>query len=150
MPPKEADPRPCSIADTLELIGERWSVLVVRELLHGVRRFDGIAYNTGASRDILTARLRKLERSGILYRERYSERPARYEYHLTEAGRELGDVLMLLVKWGDRHINQDDPPVVWTHSCGADLVPEVVCAACGEPAREGAHSPHGRGVRPVS
>ncbi|WP_157430094.1 winged helix-turn-helix transcriptional regulator [Actinomadura oligospora] len=149
MPPKDADPRPCSIADTLDLIGERWSVLVVRELFHGVRRFDGIARNTGASRDILTARLRKLERSGIIHREQYSDRPARYEYHLTEAGQELGDVLLMLLKWGDRHINQDDPPVVFTHSCGVDLVPEVVCAACGEPARQGASAARGRGIRPA-
>ncbi|MFC6882741.1 MULTISPECIES: winged helix-turn-helix transcriptional regulator [Actinomadura] len=144
--PKDAQPRECSIADTLDLVGERWSLLAVRELVHGVRRFDGIARNTGASRDILTARLRKLESAGIVRREPYSDRPPRFEYHLTPAGRELGDVLAMLMKWGDRHLHPDDPPVRWMHSCGEVLEPVVVCAHCGRPAREGAHSPFGRGV----
>lgn len=143
---KDAHPRPCSIADTLDLIGERWSLLAIREVVHGVRRFDQIVRNTGASRDILTARLRKLESAGILRREAYSDRPPRYEYHLTPAGAELGDVLLTLLKWGDTHLNAADPPVVWQHSCGRTLDAAVVCAHCGRPAREGAHSPSGRGV----
>ncbi|SEF83730.1 DNA-binding transcriptional regulator, HxlR family [Thermomonospora echinospora] len=145
--PKDVQPRPCSIADTLEVVGERWSLLAVRELFHGVHRFDGIARNTGASRDILAARLRKLEAAGVIRRKLYSEHPPRYEYHLTQAGRELGDVLLALAKWGDRHLNADDPPVRWHHSCGELLDPVVVCATCGRPAREGAHSPVGRGAR---
>ncbi|MGK5550401.1 winged helix-turn-helix transcriptional regulator [Actinomadura kijaniata] len=145
--PKDADPRPCSIADTLEVVGERWSLLVVRELFHGVHRFDGIARRTGASRDILTARLRKLEEAGVLRRERYQEHPARHEYHLTPAGRELGDVLLALMAWGDRHLNRDDPPVRWEHSCGETLEPEVVCAHCGGPARHSGN-PTGRGADP--
>ncbi|WP_433334047.1 winged helix-turn-helix transcriptional regulator [Spirillospora sp. CA-294931] len=147
--PKNADPRACSIADALELVGERWSLLAIREILHGVRRFDGIARNTGASRDILTARLRKLESVGVIRRELYSAHPPRFEYHLTESGRELSDVLAMLMKWGDRHLNPDDPPVRWWHSCGEVLEPVVVCAHCGKPAREGAHSPFGRGVIPA-
>ncbi|MBA9007497.1 MULTISPECIES: winged helix-turn-helix transcriptional regulator [Thermomonospora] len=144
--PKDARPRPCSIADALEVVGERWTLLVIRELFHGVRRFDRIARNTGASRDILTARLRKLEAAGIITRRPYSEHPPRHEYHLTAAGRELGDVLLMLGRWGDRHLNPDDPPVRWHHSCGELLDPVVVCACCGGPAREGAHTPVGRGV----
>ncbi len=151
--PKDADPRPCSIADTLEVIGGRWTILVIRELFHGVRRFDGIARNTGASRDILTTRLRKLEASGIVRRERYSDHPPRFEYYLTSRGRELGEVLIALMKWGDRYLNPDDPPVRWHHSCGEFLEPVTVCAHCGEPALAGAHTPVGRGVissRPTS
>ncbi|MFI0351912.1 winged helix-turn-helix transcriptional regulator [Actinomadura sp. 9N407] len=145
--PKDAEPRPCSIADTLDIIGERWTILAVRELFHGVRRFDGIARNTGASRDILTTRLRKLESAGIIRRERYSDHPPRFEYHLTPSGRELGEVLITLMKWGDRHLNPDDPPVRWHHSCGEILDPDLVCAHCGGPALSGAHTPVGRGVQ---
>jgi DNA-binding HxlR family transcriptional regulator len=144
--PKDAHPRECSIAMTLEVVGERWALLAIRELFHGVRRFDQIAHNTGASRDILTARLRKLETAGIIERRQYSDRPARYEYHLTPAGRELSDTLTSLMKWGDKYMAQGDPPVQWYHSCGEILDPVMVCAHCGEPAREGAHSPFGRGV----
>ncbi|RAY13407.1 transcriptional regulator [Actinomadura craniellae] len=144
--PKDANPRPCSVADTLDVVGERWTLLVIRELFHGVHRFDGIAYNTGASRDLLTIRLRKLEDAGILSRTRYSDRPPRYEYHLTRAGRELGDVLLALARWGDTHLNPEDPPVRWLHSCGEHLEAVVTCRHCGEPTRDRVHSPTGRGV----
>ncbi|MCP9943737.1 helix-turn-helix transcriptional regulator [Streptomyces somaliensis] len=145
--PKSTAPRECSIADTLELVGERWTLLAVREIMHGVRRFDQIVRNTGASRDILTTRLRKLESSGVVRREKYSDRPVRYEYHLTPAGRELGDVLLTLMRWGDRHLHAGDPPVLWRHTCGEVLVPVVVCRACGGSVRDSAHSPTGRGVQ---
>ncbi|MGI8330964.1 winged helix-turn-helix transcriptional regulator [Actinomadura scrupuli] len=144
--PRDARPRECSIAMTLEVIGERWSLLAIRELFHGVRRFDQIASNTGASRDILTTRLRKLEDHGIIERRPYSDRPVRYEYHLTPAGKDLSDVMTALVAWGDRHLANGDPPVRWRHSCGEFLDPVMVCRACGEPARHGTHSPSGRGV----
>ncbi|MFD0900692.1 winged helix-turn-helix transcriptional regulator [Actinomadura sediminis] len=143
---KDADPRECSVADALQVVGERWTLLVIRELVYGVRRFDGIARNTGAARDILTTRLRKLEDAGIVRREPYSSRPARYEYHLTAKGLELGEVLAVLMKWGDRYLNPDDPPVRWIHTCGERLETEVVCAHCGRPAMEGGH-PTGRGAR---
>ncbi|MBW8483798.1 winged helix-turn-helix transcriptional regulator [Actinomadura parmotrematis] len=135
--PKDAHPRHCSIAGTLDLVGERWSLLALREIARGVRRFDGIAYHTGASRDILTARLRKLEAVGIVRRERYQEHPDRYEYHLTPEGAELNDVLLVLGRWGDRHLNPGAPPVRFRHACGEQLEAEVVCAHCGRPAREG-------------
>ena len=144
--PKDAHPRECSIADTLDIVGERWTLLAIRELIYGVRRFDRIARNTGAARDILTTRLRKLEANGIVHRERYSDHPVRYEYHLTAAGRELCDVLIVLMAWGDRHLHPDDPPVRWQHSCGETLSPMVVCRHCGDEARPGAHSPTGRGA----
>ena len=125
--------RPCSIADTLGVIGEKYSLLVLREIFFGVRRFDAIALNIGAPRDVLAARLRHLVEAGVLEKVLYSERPPRFEYRPTEAGRELGPVLLMLMDWGDRHL-ADHPPVVFEHSCGAELQPVVVCRACGHEA----------------
>ena len=90
----DAAPRSCSVAAALGVIGEKWSLLVIRELAWGVHRFDAIARNTGAPRDILTSRLRRLEDAGVLERRRYQERPERFEYHLTRAGHELRPVLL--------------------------------------------------------
>src|SRR5918911_2105935 len=86
--------RPCSLAAALDVLGEKWSLLAVREISYGVHRFARIAGYTGASRDILADRLRKLEAAGVIERRQYSEHPPRYEYHLTEAGRELFPVML--------------------------------------------------------
>lgn len=134
------EPRRCSIADALEAVGERWSLLAVREISWGVRRFSDIAANTGAPRDILTTRLRSLEAIGVIERRRYSERPARYEYRLTEAGWALMPVLHALRQWGDDWLN-DRPPVVFEHSCGADFHPRTHCRACGEAVTAGSLTP---------
>ena len=91
--------RPCSVAAALEIVGERWSLLAVREIGYGVHRFSKIAAYIGASRDMLADRLRKLENAGIIERRQYSEHPPRYEYHLTEAGRELFPVMLALREW---------------------------------------------------
>ncbi|MCW2864396.1 MAG: HxlR family transcriptional regulator [Actinoallomurus sp.] len=123
--------RPCSVANTLSVIGEKYSLLVLREVFFGVRRFNDIARNTGAPRDVLTARLNHLVEAGVLEKVPYSERPLRHKYVPTEAGRELQGVLLTLMAWGDRHLS-DRPPVVFEHSCGADLDPMVVCRDCGE------------------
>jgi DNA-binding HxlR family transcriptional regulator len=106
---------------------------VVRELLLGVRRFSEIAANTGAPRDILTVRLRRLEDVGVVERHEYCDRPPRYEYRLTRAGRDLLPVIQTLKHWGDRHVSGEVLPPVYTHSCGAVFEPRVDCAACGEP-----------------
>jgi DNA-binding HxlR family transcriptional regulator len=124
-------PRPCSVAGALAVVGEKYSLLVLREVFFGVRRFNDIARNVGAPRDVLTARLNRLVEEGVLKKIRYSERPVRYEYALTSAGRELREVLLTLMAWGDRHLG-DRPPLVLEHSCGADFEPVVVCRACGE------------------
>ena len=97
-------PRACSIADALEVVGERWSLLVLRELGFGVQRFTDIQVNTGAPRETLMLRLRRLEEAGIIERRRYSERPPRDEYVLTAAGRDLAPVLRALREWGERHV----------------------------------------------
>ena len=138
MPAVSVPGRPCSAAAALQLVGEKWSLLVVRELLFGVRRFDAIARNTGAPRDRLTARLRSLEEAGIIRRRAYQERPDRYEYHLTEAGQDLAPVLFSLFSWGDKWLF-DEPPAVLNHR-GPDgrehLMPlgaPPVCPTCEEP-----------------
>src|SRR5260370_36479999 len=95
--------RVCSIADALELVGERWSLLVLRELGLGVHRFKDIQVNTGAPRETLALRLRKLEEAGVIERRRYCDHPPRDDYLLTAAGRDLTPVLTALREWGERH-----------------------------------------------
>ena len=130
-----AQPRECSIARTLEIVGEKWALLVVREVFLGNRRFDEMVRAIGAPRDTLAARLRSLVGAGILERRQYSERPARFEYRLTEAGLDLYPVILTLMRWGDKHLaGEDGPPMVLEHTCGHRLVAKVVCEACGEPA----------------
>jgi DNA-binding HxlR family transcriptional regulator len=97
-------PRACPIADALELVGERWSLLVLREISFGVHRFSDIQVNTGAPRETLALRLRTLEEAGIIERRRYSEHPPRDEYALTAAGQDLTPVLTALRQWGERHV----------------------------------------------
>lgn len=96
-------PRVCSIADALELVGERWSLLVLRELGFGVHRFKDIQVNTGAPRETLAVRLRKLEEAGVIERRRYCDHPPRDEYVLTAVGQDLTPVLTALREWGERH-----------------------------------------------
>jgi len=128
-----AEPRVCSIARALEVVGEKWALLAVREVFRGNRRFDEMIRRTGAPRDTLAARLRTLVDAGILERHRYSDHPQRFEYHLTPAGRELYPVILTLLRWGDEHLaGPDGAPVILDHHCGHRLVPEVTCQACGE------------------
>ncbi|HEY4453807.1 MAG TPA: helix-turn-helix domain-containing protein [Pseudonocardiaceae bacterium] len=127
-------PRPCSVAAALEILGERWTLLAVREMSYGVHRFDQITAFTGASRDILAARLRKLEQHGIVERRRYNEHPPRYEYHLTDAGAELVPILRALHQWGDRWAVAK-PAVLFWHDCGHQLEVDQVCRACGHVVR---------------
>lgn len=127
-------PRECSVARTLDIVGEKWALLAVREVFLGNRRFDEMVRRTGAPRDTLAARLRTLTGTGILKRQQYSAHPARFEYHLTKAGRDLYPVIQTLMRWGDRYLAGDDePPLVLEHHCGERLVPQLVCEACGEP-----------------
>jgi DNA-binding HxlR family transcriptional regulator len=129
-------PRPCSVARTLEIVGEKWALLAVREAFLGNRRFDEMVRRTGVPRDTLAARLRTLVAAGILERRKYSGHPDRFEYHLTPAGRELYPVLLTLMAWGDRHLaGAAGPPLVLEHSCGHPLTAQVVCQECGQPAR---------------
>ncbi|HZF87503.1 helix-turn-helix domain-containing protein [Streptomyces sp.] len=137
------DPRPCSIADALALVGEKYSLLVVREVCLGNGRFDQLVRNIGAPRDILATRLRRLVDAGILTKRAYSERPQRFEYRPTQAGLELVPVLLTLMEWGNRHLRPDgDRPMVHEHSCGNELVPVVTCQSCGESVHHQDLTPH--------
>ena len=107
--------RPCSIAASLELVGERWALLVVREVSLGNHRFSDIARGTGAPRDRLSARLSALVAAGVLERRPYSTAPPRSGYHLTESGRDLLPVLQALLQWGDRWV-ADAPPIELHHA----------------------------------
>jgi DNA-binding HxlR family transcriptional regulator len=128
-----AQPRICSIARTLEIVGEKWALLAVREIFLGDRRFDEMVKRTGAPRDTLAARLRTLVSAGILERRPYCEHPARFEYFLTEAGLDLYPVITSLRSWGDKYLAGDDgPPLVVEHKCGHELAARLVCTACGE------------------
>lgn len=127
---RDVAPRPCSVAAALGVIGEKWSLLVIRELAFGVHRFDAIACNTGAPRDILTNRLRRLEGAGVLEKRRYQEHPPRFEYHLTTAGDELRPVLLSLSQWGDRWA-VDEPATTFVHRCGEEVELVHTCRACG-------------------
>ncbi|MCX4395748.1 helix-turn-helix transcriptional regulator [Streptomyces sp. NBC_00053] len=111
--------RPCSAAAALHVVGEKWALLAVREIFFGNHRFEAIARNTGAPRDRLAARLRSLEQAGVVERRPYNERPPRYEYHLTESGRDLAPVIRALLEWGDRWV-LEDRPVVMVHEPAAD------------------------------
>lgn len=104
-------PRVCSIADALQVVGDRWALLVLRELFLGVSRFTEIRANTGAPRDTLVIRLRELESTGLIGRRRYNDRPPRDEYVLTEAGSAIGPVLTALRLWGERFASVGRDPV---------------------------------------
>jgi DNA-binding HxlR family transcriptional regulator len=127
---REASPRPCTVAAALSVIGEKWSLLAIRELAFGVHRFDAIARNTGAPRDILTSRLRRLEAAGVVERRQYQEHPPRSEYHLTRAGKELRPILLGLKEWGERWA-ADGPTLSYEHTCGHELELVHTCRACG-------------------
>src|SRR3954469_23934976 len=97
------DGQVCSIARSLEIVGERWTLLILRDAFLGVRRFEDFQRSTGAARNVLSARLGRLVEEGVLERRRYQERPERFEYRLTDKGLELWPVMVRLLQWGDRH-----------------------------------------------
>src|SRR5437764_10439990 len=109
----------CSIAGTLELVGERWTLLVLRDAFLGVRRFDDFQRSLGIARNVLQARLQRLVDEGVLERRPYHDHPPRYEYRLTDKGIDLWPIIFTLMRWGDRHLYSDGPPVVLEHrGCG--------------------------------
>ncbi len=123
----------CSVAQCLEVVGEWWSMLVVRDSFLGVTRFDDFQRRLGVSRNILSDRLNTLVDAGVLVRAPYSERPPRHEYRLTDKGRDLWPVLTAMRRWGDRHAAPNGPPLLVTHRvCGAVTEAVVVCSSCGE------------------
>jgi DNA-binding HxlR family transcriptional regulator len=128
----------CSIARTLDVIGEPWSPLIVRDVYVGFTRFDQIQADLGISRKVLTGRLNHLVEQGVLERRPYDQRP-RFEYVLTEKGAELVDLLMVMVGWGDKWLaGEAGPPVLYRHhACGEISNVDLRCAHCGQPMHAG-------------
>ncbi len=124
----------CSIARSLELVGERWTILVLRDVFLGRRRFDQMQSSLGVARNVLAARLERLVDEGILEKVPYQERPLRHEYRLTSKGLDLWPVIVELLRWGDRHAAPAaGPPIVLRHKgCGGELGEHRICARCGE------------------
>lgn len=123
----------CSIARTLEVVGERWTLLIVRDAMLGYTRFDQFAERLGLAPNVLTRRLRALEEAGVMERRRYQERPVRHEYVLTERGRALLPVLLSLMAFGDAQLSPDGAPAVARHhGCGGVLGADARCGSCGD------------------
>ena len=125
----------CSVAAALEILGEWWTLLVLRDAFLGVRRFEDFQRRLGIARNVLTTRLQTLVAHGVLERRRYQERPERFEYRLTDKGLDLYPVLLSLMEWGDRWTGPEaGPPLVVVHrACGYESAPRLVCDHCGEP-----------------
>jgi DNA-binding HxlR family transcriptional regulator len=126
---------PCSIARTMDLLGDWWTPLVLRDAFYGIRRFDEFADALGIARNTLADRLRRLVGEGLLEKVAYQHDPVRYDYVLTEKGRDFYGVLLALTRWGDKWLaGEAGPPVTLHHeTCGHDTHAEVVCAHCREP-----------------
>jgi DNA-binding HxlR family transcriptional regulator len=124
----------CSVARTLEVVGEWWSLLIVRDAILGVRRFDDFQQRLGISRNILTQRLQRLVDQGVLSREPYQDNPPRYEYLLTPKGRDLWQVLGAMREWGDKWEPLDAGPSTYLvhRTCGEHTTIVPTCAHCGE------------------
>jgi DNA-binding HxlR family transcriptional regulator len=122
------------VARTLSVIGDRWTLLVLRDAFLGVRRFEQFQRDLGTTRHILSDRLSKLVDHGILQRLRYQQKPDRYEYRLTGKGLDLQPVLLALAGWGDHWMaGETGPPVVYVHrTCGQQIAPALTCPDCGE------------------
>lgn len=126
---------PCSVARSVAVIGDRWTLMILRDCFLGVRRFEAFQERLGISRTIIADRLKHLTEEGVLRRVAYQEHPTRHEYRLTDKGLELHPVLMAIVHWGDRHYaGEAGPPLLHRHkTCGCDFHPVQTCSECGEP-----------------
>jgi DNA-binding HxlR family transcriptional regulator len=124
----------CSIAQSLERIGDWWTLLILRDIAVGLQRFDELATDLGISRNLLTSRLNHLVEHGIIAREPYSEHPPRHRYVPTEAGWDLAPAILAIAAWGDRWATPEGgPPVRFVHStCGERFTPQATCSNCGE------------------
>ncbi|MBI2760110.1 MAG: helix-turn-helix transcriptional regulator [Chloroflexi bacterium] len=142
----------CSIARTLDIVGERWALLILREAFNRVRRFEDFQQQLGIARNILTDRLQTLVAHDILERRLYQEHPERFEYRLTQKGLDLFPVLISLMDWGDRYLCDDaGPPVKLEHmTCGHEAVSAVICTGCGESLTARDTRSAGRALRQMS
>ena len=124
----------CSMARALDVIGDAWTPLVLRDLYLGLSRFDELADDLGVARNLLTRRLDHLVERGVVERSSYQDHPPRYDYRLTASGREVVPILIALTMWGDHWFGPDEgPPIRFRHTCGNIVEPVVTCPRCSEP-----------------
>jgi DNA-binding HxlR family transcriptional regulator len=124
----------CSMARALDVIGDPWTPLVLRDLYLGLTRFDELAADLGVARNLLARRLDHLVERGVVERHAYQDHPPRHDYALTASGREIIPILMALTAWGDRWVGpRAGPPIRFRHACGHVVVPVVTCPVCNEP-----------------
>ncbi len=128
---------PCSVARTLSVIGDRWTMLIIRNCFMGTRRFGDFQQQLGLTRHVLTDRLKRLVEEGVLEKRQYQEHPKRDEYRLTEKGKDLYPILLTIIAWGDKHMaGEAGPPLLFEHHlCGHEITPVLVCSECHEPIR---------------
>ena len=126
---------PCPVARTVSVIGDRWTLLVLRDCFLGTRRFEGFQDSLGISRTIIADRLELLVREGVLRRDPYQEHPVRHEYRLTRKGMELYPILISMVQWGNAHYTiEGGAPITFRHKeCGKHFRPRLTCESCGKP-----------------
>jgi DNA-binding HxlR family transcriptional regulator len=131
---EELSDQPCSVSRALAVIGDRWTLMILRDCFLGVRRFEAFQARLGISRTIVTDRLRVLVEEGVLRREAYQQNPPRHEYRLTAKGLELHPVILAIARFGDEHYaGEAGAPLIRRHKgCGCDFQPVQTCSACGE------------------
>lgn len=124
----------CSVARTLDVVGDKWTLLVLRDAFYGVRRFEDFTRDLGIARNVLASRLSRLVDAGVMERRRYEDHPPRFEYRLTAKGRDLLPVLLTMMYWGDTWAKpDDDAPIDLVHrDCGEATHAVTTCAACGD------------------
>jgi DNA-binding HxlR family transcriptional regulator len=144
------DMQVCSIARSLEVIGDRWTILILRDTMFRGRRFDDLQHSLGLARNVLTERLQRLCDEGVLERRPYQDRPLRYEYMPTQKAHDLWPVLSALLHWGDSYYAPAGPPRLVVHrDCGGSVVLHSECATCGaEVTADNAETRPGPGARP--
>ncbi len=132
---EDLDQEPCSLARTLSVVGDRWTLIILRDCFLGVRRFDQFEARLGITRHVLADRLKKLVAADVLEKRPYRERPIRHEYRLTAKGKDLYPVILSLVHWGDQYMaGPEGPPLRHRHRrCGQLTQGVLICAECGEP-----------------
>jgi DNA-binding HxlR family transcriptional regulator len=124
----------CSMARALDVIGDPWTPLVIRDLYLGLTRFDELVTDLGLARNLLSRRLDHLVERGVVERRRYRDHPPRYDYRLTAAGRDIVPILIALTAWGDRWVGPNEgPPIRFRHACGKIVEPAVTCPSCNAP-----------------
>ncbi|WP_066910253.1 winged helix-turn-helix transcriptional regulator [Millisia brevis] len=135
---------PCTVARTVDILGDAWSVLILREAFYGLRRFDEFVVSLSIPRNTLTARLNALIEHGLVRKVQYQSEPVRHEYELTESGRDFFPVMVAMKTWGDKWTAHAEPlPIILRHNiCGHELHATVVCDECGREVRLDDTTPH--------